>query len=510
MDPATNEPLPKEPPADDSATGTGTSAPVDAERPAAVVSETRAPVDHEAQAPVDQEAKAVGRNTTSLVDPPAPIGAGQASTPESEHPLLPVLAENIGSNELVPISSTDTELFDSPAELGAEPGDPNEIKLIDTELQKLLAVYGKKHSGLCKKALIGGFLFGVGIGLVSAVVGQSSIALFFLFSLAVVGAMYGMILGQNALSLFNKHDYERTGPVLNKAMAWNSIWSPFTYFTLLSCSRIQVQMLSIQNRHAELESLMRIAWASNENSPIHTGVPKDAALANNLACAYLGQRRYGEAAKIFQDAIPRTKHKLVKAACLVNLALCYAKMKQIKEASKLLNENRKTIESHPMTKMRFLFIESMIFADSDHFELAEKSIEELLVLTKKHSESREFLGGTYAILGKVRAKEGRTEEAELYYRNAIDLFKAGNTPAYLGLSEILNEYAELLERLGKLEESHKAFDEAEVCERSYMEREKETIELIRSRVTAKRPVLILSQILNMDSSYTPRLIKHGE
>lgn len=269
-------------------------------------------------------------------------------------------------------------------------------------------------------------------------------------------------------------------------------------------------MLSIQNRHAELESLMRIAWASNENSPVHTGIPKDAALANNLACAYLGQRRYREAAKIFQDVIPRTKHNIVKAACLVNLALCYAKTQRIKEASKILDENRLLIESHPMTKMRFLLIESMIFAESNRLEMAEKSIDELLGLTSKHKESREFLGGTYAILAKVRSKEGRTEEAELYYRNAIDLFKAGNTPAYLGLSEILDEFARLLERIGKLEESHKMFDESEECERTYIEREKETIDLIRSRIAAKKPVLILSQILNMESSYTPRLLKHGE
>lgn len=495
MDSASNE-LQNEPPAADSESTAGPvgelATPAEPEQPCASAEKA------ELEAGVESE--------QPKLDSEQPCAESEQPTPVDSAQTMPVLADDSPKPELgVPASSTEDELA-----ITVEPADPNEIKLIDTDLQQLLAVYGKKHSGLCKKAMIGGFLFGVGIGLASAVIGQSSLALFFLFSLALVGAVHGMLLGQHALALFNKHDYERTGPVLNKAMAWNSIWSPFTYFTLLSCSRIQVQMLSIQNRHAELESLMRIAWASNENSAVHTGIPKDAALANNLACAYLGQRRYREAAEIFQDVIPRTRHKLVKAACLVNLALCYAKTKQIKEASKVLNDNRKLIESHPMTKMRFLFIESMIFADSDHFELAEKSIDELLVLQNKHPESREFLGGTYSILAKVRAKEGRTEEAELYYRNAVDLFKAGNTPAYLGLAEILNDFAELLERLGKLEESHKLFDESEACERRYVEREKETIEQIRSRVTARKPVLILSQILNMDPSYTPRLIKHGE
>lgn len=483
----TDEPPQDEPPNADSGSGTTTDA-----------------------GPSVEEADESANN--SAADPGADMVAGSSADsavgPCESVQTMPVVANEDG-NPAPGSSSKDIALFSS-SEEQSEPSDPNEIKLIDSDLQKSLAIYGKKHSGLCKKAMIGGFFFGVGIGLTSAIIGQSSLALFLLFSLAAFGAIYGMLLGQQALTLFNRHDYERTGPVLNKAMAWNSIWSPFTYFTLLSCSRIQVQMLSIQNRHAELESLMRIAWASNENSPVHTGIPKDAALANNLACAYVGQRRYREAAKIFQDVIPRTKHKTVKAACMVNLALCYAKTQRIKEASKILDENRKLIESNPMTKMRFLLIESIIFADSDRLEMAEKSIEELIALTGKHKESREFLGGTYAVLAKVRAKEGRTEEAELYYRNAIDLFKAGNTPAYLGLSEILDEYARLLERIGKLAESHKMFDESEVCERTYIEREKETIDLIRSRIAAKKPVLILSQILNMDSSYTPHLLKHGE
>jgi tetratricopeptide (TPR) repeat protein len=189
----------------------------------------------------------------------------------------------------------------------------------------------------------------------------------------------------------------------------------------------------------------------------------------------------------------------VKQYARLNLALCYVKIDQTDEATRILENNEKGFSKAPeLLRLRATLVRSMIDLKFQRYEDAELKLEYSIAKARKLKESDELLAFCYLNFAELRWKQDRIEEADLYYRTGVDLFKVNSEPSYWSLANGLREYAEMLRATGDEAESAKRIREAELYESAYLEREMMRLTVLRYRVTQEKPVRMLTDLVNVD------------
>jgi hypothetical protein len=89
------------------------------------------------------------------------------------------------------------------------------------------------------------------------------------------------------------------------------------------------------------------------------------------------------------------------------------------------------------------------------------------------------------------------EEAELYYKNAIDAMSAANNPSYIALAVYTLEFAELLQSQGKTEPANAQREKAQAFRDLNLLNELKTVEAIKARVQQKKPIIIPMALCNL-------------
>jgi tetratricopeptide (TPR) repeat protein len=372
------------------------------------------------------------------------------------------------------------------------------LDFIDDSMALALAEYGKKYGDGNKKMTIIASLFGgVFLGMLPWCFGINIWPLF----IAVVGlsTIYATIIGFRVMEAYARHDYRTTSRLLSHALSWNALCAPFTYFTFYSCSQIQSRLLLLQGRYTEMESLLRISRAANERRAVFDGVPKHPVIANDLACTYIAQHRYEEAIELLQHVLNGKTNASIKQYASLNLALCFVKCGRVEESSQILQANEKRLAKSPEAlRVRVMIVKSLIDLKSQRYEEAELKLEETIAKARKFKESDELLAICYLNLAELRWKQNRIDEADLYYRTGVDLFKMNCDPSYWSLAEGLRDYAKMLQATGQEAEAARRVREADLYESAYLEREMMRLTYLRYRVTHEKPVRMLTELVNVD------------
>jgi len=377
------------------------------------------------------------------------------------------------------------------------PSQIDKIELIDEDLATDLAAYGKRYrERTVRIALLFVILGTVAGGLLSSLIPIKLFVTLILGSL-VAGWGYCHYLTLMLEKQFQNRNFNSLSSNLDKAILWTSIFYPITFFELSSCYLLQIKLLLIQGRCVELEALARMAWASQQNEAISVGVPKNSLLANALACSYLGQRRDQQAVSILENLLRVEKRKEVIRVLSVNLALCHVRLKEFDKARMVLEKHEKSLDKSPdMVQARLDLIQACINAQKEKYDLATEQIKQALVEGKNAKESIEFMAQCQAVLGRIRFGQGRAEEGELHFKTACDMIRTNANPDFLTLAQILEEHAECMEQSGRKDECEVLKAESYNCESLYLERELSKIDSIRSRISQKKPNLMLTHIIN--------------
>jgi tetratricopeptide (TPR) repeat protein len=378
----------------------------------------------------------------------------------------------------------------------AQPG--MKLDFIDDRMVEELAEYGRKYRALTRNLHIAAFVFGaLVLGFIPGIFSFNIWPWFFIT--AGIATIYASMLAMRVAEAYSKHQYRAVSKLMNKALWWNQFCSPLSLISYLALSRIQARMLLLQGRYMEMEALLIISRAASEKKPDWGQVPKSAYIANDLACTYLAQHRYDEAESLLKNLVHGTKRGPIVPFAVVNLALCYVKMDQPAEATKLLDRFDSVMKkAEKLLKIRVDLIRAMIDVKEKKYEGVDDKLEELIPTARRMSESNEFIAACYLSLADVREQQKRFDEAELHYRTAIDLFKANDNPSYWSLAEALRAYAKMLAAEGRTTESEKQIDLAAHYEHAYLEREITRMGYLRYRITHEKPVQLLTDLINVD------------
>ncbi|MBX9667358.1 MAG: tetratricopeptide repeat protein [Candidatus Obscuribacterales bacterium] len=376
----------------------------------------------------------------------------------------------------------------------------HELRLIDDDTARALAEYGKRHGEWSELIFWGSFVVVICASATLGALFHFNVW-FLLFLFLSVGTAVATLLGLRVFGAFKRRDYFGVAKMLDYALWWNTAFYPLTMYTLDLCSFVQFRMLTLQGRHAEFEALTRVVWASMTKSLVHSGIPKNPGIAHYLSCAYVSQRRYDEAIEIVLNALSTTRSKDVLAPFnVVVLAICYVHTGRFDEAQALLERYSHVLAKAPNTvSRRVSYIEAIVLKQRGDLDQAEQKIEDTLAKSSmKPYEAEEFTALCYRVLADIRYRQNRVEEAELHYRNAIDLFKVNSNPNYFDLSDILRDYAQMLSGIGRKEQAQNLESEADRCDAAYLERELSRLDHIREAIAGKkRPSYVLTSLVNV-------------
>lgn len=385
---------------------------------------------------------------------------------------------------------------DTDSEIVVEPG--MKLDLIDETMARELAEYGIKHRRLNIKLHIAAFAFGALV--LGFIPGLFSINIWPYFLIAIgIATMYSSMLATRVSTAYNNHQYRVVTKRMNTALWWNQLCSPLTLFSFVALSRIQARMLLVQGRYMEMEALLLICRASAENKVEWDGLPKSTFIANDLACTYLAQGRYEDAAKLLNQILESKKHGQIVPFAVVNLALCYTKLKNYDAARHVLDDYANQVKrADKLLRVRDKLIRAVVDIETKKFETVDERLEELIHEARAMSESNEFLAACYLAFAKLREYQSRDSEAELHFCTAIDLFKSNDNPSYWCLAEAIRAYAEMLTAQGRTAEALAQIQIAGRYEAAYFEREIMRMTYLRYRITQEKPVHLLSDLVNVD------------
>lgn len=377
------------------------------------------------------------------------------------------------------------------------PSQIDKIELIDEGLANDLAAYGKRYRERTLKIAFWFVILGsITGGLLSSII-PIKLFITLICGNLLVGWAYCRYLSIVLEKQFQNRNFHSLTSNLDRAILWSSIFYPITFFELSACYLLQIKLLLIQGRCVELEALARMAWASQQNEPISVGVPKNSLIANILACSYLGQRRDKQAVPILENLLRTEKRKDVIRILAVNLALCHIRLKEFDKAQKVLEKHEKSLDKSPdMVQARLDLIQACINTQKEKYDLATEQIKQALVEGKNARETIEFMAQCQAVLGRIRYSQGRAEEGELHFKTAVDMIRTNANPDFLTLAQILEEHASCMDKNGRHDESETLKAESHHCESMYLERELSKLDSIRSRISQKKPTLMLTHIIN--------------
>ncbi len=304
---------------------------------------------------------------------------------------------------------------------------------------------------------------------------------------------------QVTIAMRNRH-YARVVRLLPRTLYWTTMWYPYTHNSHIAATDAFVRLLMLEGRFVEFQAVTLYSWGLIEpQARWRKRSPKNWGVANNLAVALLSQWKFEEAAEVFRDLLRRPADKRAEAILLNNLSLCLVRMGQIDEADQTLAEAIK--KASPRIRQyigwRMDFIKASIETERGNLTDAEQHVEKARESALKNHDNLECQPRCDALMGRVRAKQNRMEEAELHYKNAIDSMAASNNPSYIALAVYTLEFAELLHSQGKAEAANAQREKAQAFRDLNLLNELKTVEAIKERLQQKKPIIVPMGLCNL-------------
>lgn len=320
------------------------------------------------------------------------------------------------------------------------------------------------------------------------------------FSMLFLAWLAGTLMArQVTIAMRNRH-YAKVIRLLPRTLYWTTMWYPYTHNSHIAATDAFVRLLMLEGRFVEFQAVTLYSWGLIEpQARWRKKSPKNWGVANNLAVALLSQWKFEEAAEVFRDLLRRPADRRAEAILLNNLSLCLVRLGQIDEADKTLAEAMKKASPHVRQYIgwRMDFIKASIETERGNLSDAEQFVEKARESALKNQDNLECQPRCDALMGRVRAKQNRMEEAELHYKNAIDAMSASNNPSYIALAVYTLEYAELLHLQGKTEEANAQREKAQAFRDLNLLNELKTVEAIKERIQQKKPIIIPTGLCNL-------------
>jgi tetratricopeptide (TPR) repeat protein len=384
------------------------------------------------------------------------------------------------------------------AKLVAAPPEYRPPELIDDDLAKLIATRGSARAKTCMRNTWLLFLLFVPVGFFAGLT-NCNVILTALGLVAICGWAITALKVASVSRAFKNQLYGKTAALLPSAMRWSAIMYPFTVFQLARCQTIEFQMLLSEARWIELEILSRFLWAVSERTPVTSGTPKNWALANNLAVAWMLQCKYAEAAQMFATKISSANSASSRLVLLNNLAFCQARNNQLDEAETTLNQAFSLLGSNTTSDVspRLRYIRALVHFERSKLDEAEQSLEEAVAIGHKQKVAVELQAACTALLALIRQKQGRCEESELHFRNAIDMLSKIDNPHYIGLAHMLHHYAQLQMEMGNPGGARQSLDKARSYFDYYVAREEATVSSIKEHLMNQKKLCTTTTLLKL-------------
>lgn len=295
-----------------------------------------------------------------------------------------------------------------------------------------------------------------------------------------------------------KGDLDEVSIICPRATVWNYMWCPVTLQPYQNCLLAQEKLLVSEGRFIELEAMLRYLWAQSERRPVSIGIPQDVFIATHLVMALMKQQRFGEAALILQKQLELVQQKN-KVQIETQLALCYALLERFDDADNLIRDCRQEGRVvHLADQYTVTFAECLVQLERSDLDECQESVQKCLKLSQNIELTADFRTSYYRIIGKIRAKQNRYEEAELNFKNALDQAQNTKNPDLLSIKDILNDFATVLAKAGKTELANEKLAQANHVRDLYARRERRAISAILSRLDDKQSIWVAPQILSTE------------
>lgn len=418
-----------------------------------------------------------------MTDEKDPKEAGAASEPSS--------SEVSGKAE----SSTSSEIV-AGIDLKAELQGPS---LIDDELTQQLVERGAKDWPAVYAVKLAWILaFVMPPAFLTTFFGFPFFSTF--FGILFIAWLTGTLMARQVTSAMRNRHYARVVRLLPRTLYWTTMWYPYTHNSHIAATDAFIRLLMLEGRFVEFQAVTLYSWGLIEpQARWRKKSPKNWGVANNLAVALLSQWKFEEAAEVFRDLLKRPADKRAEAILLNNLSLCLVRMGEIEEADKTLAEAIK--KASPRVRQfigwRMDFIKASIETERGNLAEAEQHVDKARDIAGRTQDNLECQPRCDALMGRVRAKQNRMEEAELYYKNAIDAMSAANNPSYIALAVYTLEFAELLQSQGKAEQAKAQYQKAQAFRDLNLLNELKTVEAIKLRLEKKKPIIVPMALCNL-------------
>lgn len=350
---------------------------------------------------------------------------------------------------------------------------------------------------LRKKALRRYYLFVVGLTMAMALSVQFPVpayTLVFLFIFSMAAAAVPAIRANRA---FAKQQYGLAALYADQAVKLNLYLYPASTWTIGHMVDLQMRQHVQQGNNAQIEAIGKLIWSLTERKETDFASPtKSAWAANYVALAYLGQRRYEEAIKLFKLILMKERKPDHRGVLVNNLGYAYFRNGQLEEAERELREGLVYCKKprSPMQKRIAAHIKSNLGRTlllMGKLAEAEQLLDECFAERERDKALPHEMAESHRGIAELREKQGRNEEAELYYRNAIGLYRQFFASHHYIIAETMDSLAALLDKTGKTEEAQKTRQEAEFIRYEHDDNEQQSLMKVLAAFNDNKPMITM-------------------
>ncbi len=214
-----------------------------------------------------------------------------------------------------------------------------------------------------------------------------------------------------------------------------------------------------QARYTDIELINKRAGYLATLARANGKVPDDITSLNHLGMVFCAQGKYAEAEQCSKRAIQLAGFDILKldtgmrVALLDTLAWIYVSAGRFRDAEKVLLEAGKICEKRsPRHRDRghILVMMAQCAIEGGDLDLAEDCLQEAQALgDDQFNRDDPYIGCGFDILGRLRMRQGRMEEAEMYLQNALSMKEMLLTPIHPEIATSLKYCADLYRQTGR-------------------------------------------------------------
>ncbi|MBX9692638.1 MAG: tetratricopeptide repeat protein [Cyanobacteria bacterium] len=273
-------------------------------------------------------------------------------------------------------------------------------------------------------------------------------------SLILIPALTARLAGK----LLEKGRLQQSEKLCLGLLRYSRIFGLGSAIASVDCFLTYQNCLYRQARHTDVELINKRAGYL-ASFPVPKRVPDDITSLNHLGMVFCAQGKYKEAEQCSRRAIQLAGIDFLKldtamrVALLDTLAWIYVSSGQFLEAEAVLLEAGKICEKRsPRHRDRghILVMMAQCAIASNDLDLAEDCLEAAQALGEDHfNRDDPYIGCGYDVLGQLRMRQGRVEEAEMYFQNALSLKEMLLTHIHPEIAVSLRKCAELFKATGR-------------------------------------------------------------